>query len=144
MALKSSTGLKNQILTTGSLSSILTGGVIKIYGGAVPADADAAESPTLLCVISDDATGSGLNFELTAVDGVIQKSTTQIWRGVNAASGVATHYRFVATGDTGGASTTEARLQGTANMVGADLNLSNTTLVSDASQTIDYYAATLL
>ena len=144
MALKSSTGLKNQILTSNPLSGILGGGVIKIYGGTVPADADAAESATLLCTVTDDAGAGGLIFEASAVDGVIQKLSTQIWRGVNSASGVATHYRFVSTADTGVASTTEARLQGTVGLIGADLNLSNTTLTSGASQTIDYYAATLL
>ena len=144
MALKSSTGLKNQILSSSPLNTILAGGFIKIYGGTVPTNADAAESSTLLCVVSVDATATGIDLEATATGGVIQKASAQVWRGVNAASGVATHYRYVTATDTGAASTTEARLQGTVGVVGADLNLSSTTLTSDASQTIDYYAATLL
>lgn len=144
MALKSSTGLKNAILATDSFRSVLGGGVIKIYGGPVPADADSAASSDLLCTISLDDTGGGLSFEATATGGVITKSTGEIWKGTTAVDGIATHYRFVTAGDTGGASASEPRLQGSVGMVGSDLNLSNTSLIQGAVQTIDYYAATLL
>ena len=58
MALKASTGLRNKLMDTGSLKSILAGGLIKVYGGAVPADADAAATGTLLCIISNNSTSS--------------------------------------------------------------------------------------
>ena len=144
MALKSSTGLKNSILATGSFRSVLGGGVIKLYGGPVPADADAVASSDLLCTISLNDTGAGLSFEASATGGVITKSAGEVWKGTTVLTGIATHYRFVASGDTGAASTSEPRLQGTVGMAGADLNLSNTSLISGAVQTIDYYAATLL
>jgi hypothetical protein len=56
---------------------------------------------------------------------------------VNAASGTAGYFRFVAVGDTGVLSTTQARLQGTIATAGADLNLSSVNLTSGADQTID-------
>ena len=40
MALKASTGLRNAMMTTGSLKSRLDLGFIKIYAGTVPATAD--------------------------------------------------------------------------------------------------------
>jgi len=44
--LKASTGLRTKLLDTGSLKSILDGGVINIYSGPVPATADAALDPS--------------------------------------------------------------------------------------------------
>ena len=60
------------------------------------------------------------------------------------AGGTATYYRFVANGDTGVASTTEKRLQGTVGTVGADLNMTSVALTSGAPQTIDSYWASIL
>ena len=144
MTVKSSTGLKNGLLVTGSLKSLLDLGNIRIFSGTVPADADAAETGTLLCVISNAGTATGLTFETTASAGTVSKKSGETWSGTNVAGGTATHYRFVASGDSGAASTTDKRLQGTVGLVGADLNLSSVTLTSGAPQTIDYYAATLL
>ena len=144
MPLVSSTGLKNQVLAVSSLSAALAGGKIRIFGGVAPADADAAETGTLLCVISVNGTATGLTFEAAPVNGAISKNTAEKWSGTNVASGTATYYRFVAPGDTGAASTTQVRLQGTVGLVGANLNLSNVNLVSGAPQSIDAYSATLL
>lgn len=41
MTIKASTGLRNSMLVTGSLRSLLNGGRINIYAGAAPATADA-------------------------------------------------------------------------------------------------------
>lgn len=143
MTLKSSTGLRSALLVTGPLSSILSGGKIKIFGGVAPASADAGETGTLLSTITVGSSGTGLHFEATAPDGVLSKASSEVWSGVNSATGVATHYRFVAVGDTGALSTTEARLQGSVALIGADMNLSATLLTSGATQTIDYWVATL-
>lgn len=144
MTLKSSTGLKNGVLATGSLRSMLSGGKIRIFAGSAPADADGAETGTLLCVISLNGGATGLSFEASAVAGALSKAAAETWSGTNVASGTATHYRFVAPGDTGEASTTQARLQGTVGVIGADLNLSSVSLTSGAPQTVDYYSVTLL
>lgn len=143
MALKSSTGLRNKLMDTGSLKSIFAGGLIKIYGGAAPADADAAATGTLLCTISNNSTGAGINFDAAAAGGVISKAAAETWSGNNVATGTATHYRHVAAADDGTLSTTQARIQGTISVVGADLNLSSVALVNAAPQAVDFYSVTL-
>lgn len=145
MSLKISTGLRNKMLDTGSLKSIFAASFIKIYSGTPPAAADDAigGGNTLLCTISINSTGTGVNMATGASAGVLPKNPSDVWSGVNAASGVATFYRHVAAGDTAAASTTEARLQGTIDIAGAEMNLSSTSLTSGATQTIDYYSIAL-
>jgi hypothetical protein len=136
-----STALRNKLLDTGSLKTILAGGSIKIYSGAVPATADAAVSGTLLVTILNG--GSGINLDTAAAGGIINKASAETWSSTVASGGTATYYRHVASGDTGALSTTEARIQGTIATVGADLNLSSTTLTGGATQAIDYYSVTV-
>ena len=144
MPLKSSTGLRNYMLDAGSLKAALADGLIKIYAGTIPATADAAlGAATLLCTISDDATGVGIEFEVNAVDGAIAKKASEVWKGMNVASGTATFFRHVAPGDDGTASTTQKRLQGIVGVSGADLNLSSTILAEGAPQLITFYNASL-
>lgn len=144
MTVKTSTGLRNGMLVTDSFKGIMDGCVLKLYGGTVPADADAAiGGATLLCTITQDATATGLLFDTAAVAGVISKDPAQIWRGVNAASGTTTFYRLELVGDAGAASTTAPRVQGTVGTLGADLNLSSVALVASASQTIDFFSMAL-
>lgn len=144
MTAKLSTGLRNAMLATGSFKATMEPAQLKIYSGAVPADADASVgSATLLTTITEDATGTGLDFDVAAVAGVLAKDPAQIWRGVNVAGGAATFFRLVAAGDDGTSSTTQPRAQGTVGAAGADLNLSNPTLISGASQTIDAFNVAL-
>jgi len=143
MSLKVSTGLRNKLLDTGSLKSVFAASFIKIYSGTPPAAADDAVTGTLLCTISINSTGTGVNMASAAVAGVLSKNSSDVWSGVNAASGTATYYRHVAAGDTAASSTTEARLQGTIDIAGAEMNLSSTSLTSGATQTIDYYSIAL-
>lgn len=138
---KISTGLRNHMLATGSLASGLNGGVIKIYSGAEPSDADAAlGAATLLCTISLNDTGSGINFEATPVSGVLSKAAAEVWLGTNADTGTATFYRFASITDSGLSSTTEKRVQGTVGTLNADLILASTTLTAAQEQRIDFYA----
>ena len=144
MAIKISTGLRNNLLTWGSLKDVFAAGFINIYGGAVPASADdALGSATLLCTISIGGSGTGTNFDTTAASGVLQKAPGEAWSGLNVASGTATFYRHVAYTDTGASSTTNPRIQGTVSTAGADLNLSSVSLTSGATQTIDYYSVAM-
>ena len=143
MAIKLSTGLRNKLADTGSVKSIFAGGLIKIYSGVPPADADAAVTGTLLCTVSNNSTGTGINFDTSAVSGVLSKAPGETWSGNNAATGTATYFRHVASGDDGTLSTTQARIQGVIATVGADLNLSSTALTSGAPQTIDFYSFTI-
>jgi len=144
MTLKASTGLRNKVLDTGSLKAALDGGKLNIYAGPVPATADdALGSATLLCAVTLNSTGAGINFDAAAVNGVLAKDPGQVWSGVNVASGTATFYRHVATGDTGVLSTTQARIQGEIGTAGKEINLSSVALVSGATQALDYYSVAL-
>ena len=141
MALKLSTGLRNKLLDTGSLKSIFAGGKIRILSGSAPADADAAETGTLIVEISNG--GAGINFDTAAAAGVLQKAPAETWSGTNVATLTATYYRHVAAGDTFALSTTQPRIQGTVGTVGADMNLSSVALVTAATQAVDFYSVTL-
>ena len=141
MALKTSTGLRNGVLSGGSLKSLLDGGRINIYAGTPPATADdAVGGATLLCAITLNSTGAGIKFDAAAAGGVLQKAPGEVWSGANVAGGVAAWYRHVAAGDGGTLSTTAPRVQGLVGVAGADLNLSSVSLVAGATQTVDYYS----
>lgn len=141
---KFSTGLRNAMLADVALRTKLSGCRLRIYSGTVPATADdSIGAATTLCTVTNDATATGLTFASTASSGTITKTVSEIWRGVNAASGTASFYRIEESSDTGALSTTLARIQGTIAVAGADLNLSSVTLTSGASQTIDNYVVAL-
>ena len=144
MALKASTALRNNMLAVGSLKSQLDGGFILIYADTVPSDADASTGGArLLSTITvGGVAGAGLTLDATAALGTIAKAN-EIWQGVNTTTGTATFWRFVKTGDTGGASTTAVRLQGNAAVSGSELVMTSVTLVSGATQTIDYFSVSL-
>jgi hypothetical protein len=147
MTIKTSTGLRNALLSGGSFRDTFNGlGEIRIYAGAVPQSADeSVGAATLLVTIMNGA--SGIGFEADAVNGILQKSTTETWEGtvVPAAGGGmnATFYRHVLTADTDDASATAPRYQGNVAVVGADMNLTSTSLVAGAVQGIYYHAVTI-
>ena len=144
MAIKASTGLRNHMLGSGSLKSALDGGRINIYAGAAPSSADGAVgAATLLCSVSLNSTATGIDMDAAAASGVLSKAPGQVWSGVNVASGTAAWYRHVGPDDDGTLSTTAPRLQGDVALSGADLNISNTSLTSGATQTVDFYSVAL-
>ncbi|MDD5084214.1 MAG: hypothetical protein PHT88_04805 [Candidatus Moranbacteria bacterium] len=138
--LKASTALRNAMLVTGSLKARMDGGFLKLYSGAVPSDADAAlGSAVLLCLITKDGDGTtGLTFATTATGGAVTKTVAEVWAGANVATGTVSFWRFVKTGDTGGASTTEERVQGQAALTGSELLMTSLSLTSGAPNHIDY------
>lgn len=144
MTMKASTGLRNGMLAANPLKTLLAAGFIRIYAGAVPASADdAIGSATLLCTISLNSTGTGINFDTAAANGTLAKAPAETWSGLNAASGTASFFRHVLSSDTGALSATALRIQGEIAAVGSDLNFSSTSLTSGATQTIDYYNVAL-
>lgn len=74
--------------------------------------------------------------------GVISK-TSDIWSGVNLATGVAAYFRIVLPWDTALPSSVEPRAQGVVATSGAELNLSNTSLTVGATTTLDSGSITL-
>ena len=141
MALKLSTGLRNKLLDTNPLRTIFNLGFLEVYSGTVPADADASiGGATLLCRYSNNNTTTGLTFAATASNGAITKNLSETWSKAAAGTGTATFWRFVAAGDTGVLSTTEARVQGTVGLAGADLNLSSLSYTATTVYTLDEFA----
>jgi hypothetical protein len=144
MTFHASTGLRNKMLDTGSFKARMDGGLLKVYSGTVPADADAAlGSATLLCTYSDNGGGGGLNYDTAAVAAVLSKAPAQVWQGTNAASGTASFYRFVRSGDTGVSSSTEERIQGNVALAGSEMNMSSLSFTSGQVSTINSFVVSL-
>ena len=145
MTMKTSTGLRDSMLDTESFRTTFQDGKLMIFSTPVPADADAAETGTLLVTIWENNMGSpnGLDWEAAAVAGVLSKLAAQTWSQAVGTTGVAAYYRFVKQADTGVLSTTEERVQGDIALVGSDLNLSNLTLTSPTVLTIDSFSILL-
>lgn len=148
MPLLASTGLRNQVLDTGSIKSALANGFIRVYSstiGNIPATADAAIDPgvhTLLLTVYGDGISEGLNLG-TASGGAIGKAPGETWAGTVLATGNAVFFRFVAAGDTGAASTSQARLQGRVGVSGAELNISSLALTSGNTQAVNFISISL-
>lgn len=139
MDLKISTGLANAQVASSSLKAALAGAHLYIYAGTMPASADAAlpGDAVLLCDVAGP-TGVALNWDATPVNGALMKDSTQVWSGVNVATGTATFFRIALPSDTGTASSTAIRVQGDVATAGAALNLSSVSLVAGATQSINY------
>ncbi len=149
MALKFSTGLKHQLLnaikgavtTTASLEN----GIIWVYSGSQPADADSAATGVALLKITvgsgafaHGTSTNGLNFNAAAA-GVLTK-TSAVWSGVGLANDTAGWFRFVGNPtDALGASTTLPRIDGRVSTSGAELNMSNLVVAVGATSTIDSF-----
>lgn len=131
-----STGYANEQL--GHFKNAFQNGVLAIYSGYQPASADAAETGTLLCLITKDGqpfTGgspeNGLNFG-TPANGVVDKVAEEVWSGTVLNTGVAGWFRFYANDYTTGESSTAKRFDGAISpSSSAELQMANTTLTKD-------------
>lgn len=148
MALRLSTGLRNQLLSTGSFKEILTDGVIRIFPGVQPSTADDAEGASHLVQITLGSgaftagqPGNGLEFG-TAAGGTLSKNTGEVWSGVAVASGTAGWFRFYANDMTTGAVSDTVRFDGSISTSGAQLNMSSTAVTTGATTTIDSFTIT--
>ena len=148
MALLASTGLRNKVLDTGSIKSVLAGGFIHVYSstiGNIPATADAAIDPgvhTKLLTVYGDGISTGLNLG-TASGGAIGKAPAETWAGTVLATGNAVFFRYVGSADTGALSTTQPRLQGRVGVSGAELNISSLALTSGNTQAVNFISISL-
>ena len=125
--INSSTGLRVAMLA--ATKSVLDGGEIRIYGGIRPAAADdSLGAAVLLCTVRLNG-AAGIAFD-DSTTGILVKPTGAAWTGDNVASGTATFFRIVQSADTGAASTSAPRIQGTVGVVAADLNLDTVALIS--------------
>lgn len=116
---------------------IFRNGRLNIYTGAQPATADMAATGTLLCTYTLDGAGSnGFRWD-EPVTGTISKLSTETWQGTALATGTAGYFIYYEEGDDPSlVSTLFARFTGAVATSGAELNLSSTSIVLDAIQTI--------
>jgi len=145
MAEKMSSGLCSYLLDGGSLKQAFDGAAkIMIYGGAIPATADAALGAATLLATIDNA-GAEVNFDTTAVLGVLAKKPSETWAKNATASGTATFYRMQLTADGGALSTTNKRIQGTIGTTSAyDMVVASTTITIGVSVPITYFSQAIV
>lgn len=152
MALKFSTGLKNQLLSAikGEIAAStysLKNGCLWIYNGSQPATADAAAigTPLLKITVSSGAfvhgsASNGIDFDAPAA-GVLSKAAAEVWSGLGISDGTMGWFRFVGNPtDDLGVSTTLPRIDGRISTSGAELNVSNLTVTTGATTTIDAFS----
>jgi hypothetical protein len=156
LAVDAASGVKATLvcLTGGSLKDVFKDGVLKIYSGTRPADADTSiGGATLLVTISVSsatftagAVAAGLEFGAASA-GAISKLSTEVWSGTAVQTGTAGFFRLYANAtDAGAADTTPflyPRIDGTIATSGADLNMTSTSIRSGATITIDTFTLTL-
>lgn len=134
----------------GSLKDVFRDGVLRIYSGSQPTNADAAATGTMLLEITESAGAfvagafdNGLEFG-DAASGAISKASAETWQDAGIASGTAGWWRFCANPtDAGAASTTLPRIDGNVGTSGADLNMSTVSIVAGSTYTIDTFTLTL-
>ena len=134
----------------GSVKDIFHDGVLRIYSGTQPSDADQAVAGTMLLEISESGGAfgagefaNGLEFG-AAASGAISKAVAETWQDVGIAAGTAGWFRFCANPtDAGGASTSLPRIDGSIGTSGADLNMSSTSIVVGSTYTIDTFTLTM-
>jgi hypothetical protein len=138
------------MLNSTGITESLNDGIIYVYTGPQPANADAAIQGTLLLRVTVNngawAAGSptnGLGFD-APVSGVLSKAAAEVWRGLGIVDGTAGWFRFCGNAaDAGGSSTTLPRIDGTVAISGGDMNLSAISIVTGVPSTCDVFTLTL-
>lgn len=145
MSFRLSTGLRNKVLDGGSgggFKGALNLGFIAILTGSQPTSPDNPATGTLLGTVSVNGGGTGLTFDAAAA-GVLPKAAAESWKFTGLANGTAGWFRFYAAGDTiTNSSTTVARLDGSVGTSGAELNLSNLSILVGQVNTVDQFTIT--
>ena len=147
MPWKLSSGLKNSLLGDNGLKKTLASGQIRIFSGAQPPNADAAEQGALLCVVTlasgamtSGTSTNGLVFD-SPTGGKLGKPVSAVWSGVNVANGTAGWFRWYPNdfdnhvgADTDG---TKIRVDGSCSTGSGQMNLVSLNLKSGVTTTID-------
>lgn len=129
--------------TTGGVQGALQFGFINFYTGPQPSTADAAASGTLLGTATLDGDGtSGLLFDSPTLNAIGMPSGA-VWKFTGLAAGTVGWCRFYpAGGDPSILSTTEARIDMSCAVSGADMDVSNVSVTVGSPHTIDTYDVT--
>lgn len=118
----------------GSLTDMLANGVIRIYNGTRPANADAAENGTMLLEITLDGLVS--TTPMTGTNGInlgefigntLKQAAGETWKGEAVVTGTAIWGRWYAAPYEIGASSTAVRADGMVSISGAEINMANGT-----------------
>jgi hypothetical protein len=144
MTIRASSGLKAAMLGEVGFKAALADGVLRIYTGVQPADADQAVTGSLLATITlsggvfnHGSPANGLNWD-TPEGGTISKPAASTWTGTGSAVGVAGWARFSGNPvDSGVQSTSLARLDMSVGKGTGDLQLSNVNIEVSAPVTVD-------
>ena len=149
MTVRLSTFLRTGLAGTIGFTTAFTNGVIEVYSGSQPADANSAVTGTLLGTITlasgaftAGVATNGLTWAAAAA-GVASK--TGVWSMNGIATGTAGWFRLKGNPVDAGAAadTTHYRLDGSVATSGADLNLSNISIVSGTPVTVDSFSFTI-
>lgn len=144
MALTLSTGCAKKLMDTSPLRTLFNLCKINIYSGSKPTTPDDVPNGTLLVTVSNAGTATGLTWEATAPNGVMSKATGETWSGTIANTGTAGWFRIWESGDTpANSSSTAVRIDGTISTSGADLNITNLSLVTGAPFIMNSASVTL-
>lgn len=143
--MKRSTGLRNSMLSSGSFKQAMAGSIITVWSGTPPASADAAipGDAVKLLTYSLNGAGGAISFEASAVDGTLQKNAAEVWQGQIVASGTPSFFRMQVVADTGAASLTQNRLQGTIGLQDADMVVSSLTWTAGDERKLNFFTVTI-
>ena len=138
----------SKVLTVSKgFKDIFKNNVIRIYSGAAPANADAAESGVLLLKLTKSSgavvpgtAANGNNFDAIAT-GVLSKDAN-VWSGVGLADGTAGYWRMYDNGEITGSSSSAKRCQGLCGTSGTEFVMSSTSIVTGATVTLDTFNIT--
>lgn len=146
MTLRVSSGCRKRMMGTADFKTIFTACFINVYSGTQPAGADDAAAGTLLFTVYSDGSSTGINFDDPNDDGSIDKAPAETWSGPGVATGTAGWFRCYEAGaspSAADAAAALARFDGAVAVSGAELNTSNTSIVTAAVQTISTFKVTL-
>lgn len=137
MALRPSTGLRNALAGTMGIKEVFEGGFIGIFTGGQPTSPDDAETGGKLVEISLAGGTAGITWG-TAGDGGCPKSA-DTWAGTIGTAGIAGWFRVYDAPKLSGSNGTARRVDGNCGVSGSDLEMANTSLVKNATLTIDEF-----
>lgn len=146
MSFRLSTGLRNAMLAGIGFKGAFDGGKIDIFSGTIPANADTEEGSGVQLVIITVGAGAfpanGINFDAPDA-GSISGAAAETWQGLGLFNGTAAWFRMYGPTVVLGDSTTAIRLDGTVGTSGADMIVSSTGIVLNATSTISSSTFTL-
>lgn len=132
MALGLSTGAANALLD-GGIQTTFNSGVLEIRDGSRPAAADDAPVGTVLASIT-------LPADCFNAAGSAKITKLGTWQDASAdADGTATWFRLKTSGDGGGSSPTDERIDGDVAVSASDLNLTTTSILTADQVTITQF-----